>query len=304
MRPDVVVVVAPQGQLSAGIGQAVEDLLVQAFVAQAAIEGLDVAVLLRLAGIDVMPFDAVLVGPLQDRLAGELGSVVADEASRFAVDANQGVKFSRHSGPRYAGVGNQGQVLAAAIVVDRQNAELAAYPDRVRQEVQGPALFRLQRHRHWCPTAACPFAATPAAPGQTFFPVDAVDLLFVHDHAFALQHDAHTPIPEATPLLGDLVHLLTDFRVIGRPLTPHSLRIDTDQDAGPALRDRMTLHRPQNRVPPRHRCRQGFPNRSFRTTLSNIASASRRFSFAFSSSSCFSRFASDRSIPPYLAFSL
>ena len=68
MRPDVVVVVAPQGQLSAGIGQAVEDLLVQAFVAQAAIEGLDVAVLLRLAGIDVMPFDAVLVGPLQDRL--------------------------------------------------------------------------------------------------------------------------------------------------------------------------------------------------------------------------------------------
>jgi len=79
MRPDVVVIVAPQGQLSAGIGQAVEDLLVQAFVAQAAIEGLDVAVLLRLAGIDVMPFDAVLVGPLQDRLAGELGSVVSAE---------------------------------------------------------------------------------------------------------------------------------------------------------------------------------------------------------------------------------
>lgn len=38
MRPDVVVVVAPQGQRAAGIGQAVEDLLVEALVAQAAVE--------------------------------------------------------------------------------------------------------------------------------------------------------------------------------------------------------------------------------------------------------------------------
>jgi hypothetical protein len=29
MRPDVVVVVAPEGQLAAGIGQAVEDLFVK-----------------------------------------------------------------------------------------------------------------------------------------------------------------------------------------------------------------------------------------------------------------------------------
>ena len=38
MRPDVVVVVAPEGQRPAGVGQAVEDLLVQAFVAQATVE--------------------------------------------------------------------------------------------------------------------------------------------------------------------------------------------------------------------------------------------------------------------------
>ena len=115
---------------------------------------------------------------------------------------------------------------------------------------------------------------------------------------------SQAPIPEAATLLGDLVHLLTDFRVIGRSLAPHRLRIDTDQDAGPALRDRMILHRPQHCIPPLHRRRQGFPSRSFSTTLSSIASASRRLSFAFSSSSCFSRFASDRSIPPYLAFNL
>ena len=55
MGPDVVVVVAPEGQFAAGIGQAFEDFLVQAFVVQAAIERLDEAVLLGLARIDVVP---------------------------------------------------------------------------------------------------------------------------------------------------------------------------------------------------------------------------------------------------------
>jgi len=38
MRPDVVVIVAPEGQRSAGVGQAVEDLFVEAFIAEAAVE--------------------------------------------------------------------------------------------------------------------------------------------------------------------------------------------------------------------------------------------------------------------------
>lgn len=41
MGPDVVVVVAPEGQFAAAISQAVEDFLVQAFVAQAAVDGED-----------------------------------------------------------------------------------------------------------------------------------------------------------------------------------------------------------------------------------------------------------------------
>ena len=81
MPPDVVIVVAPGGELSPGISQAVEDLFVQAFIAQAAVEAFDVALLLRLARVDVLPFDAVLVGPLQDRLAGELGPIVTDNAA-------------------------------------------------------------------------------------------------------------------------------------------------------------------------------------------------------------------------------
>ena len=41
MRPDGVVVVAPEGDLAAGVVQGVEDLLVQQLVAQAAVEAFD-----------------------------------------------------------------------------------------------------------------------------------------------------------------------------------------------------------------------------------------------------------------------
>jgi len=57
--------VSPDRQLSAGIGQAAEDLLVEAFVALAGIEGLDEAILLRPARVNVVPFDAILVGPFR-----------------------------------------------------------------------------------------------------------------------------------------------------------------------------------------------------------------------------------------------
>jgi hypothetical protein len=47
-----------------------------------------------------------------------------------------------------------------------------------------------------------------------------------------------------------------------------------------------------------------FAATSFSMALSSIASASSFFSFAFSSSSAFSRLASETSSPPYLAFHL
>lgn len=54
---------ANNSQLAAGIGAAVEDFLIMAFVAQAAVEAFDVAVLLRLARVYVGPSNAVVVGP-------------------------------------------------------------------------------------------------------------------------------------------------------------------------------------------------------------------------------------------------
>ena len=52
VRPVIVLVMAPQGQLAASIGQGEEDFDVQAFIAQLAVEALNVAVLDRLARPD------------------------------------------------------------------------------------------------------------------------------------------------------------------------------------------------------------------------------------------------------------
>jgi hypothetical protein len=60
-------------------------------------------ILLRLAGIDVVPLDPDLSGPLQDRPAGELAPVVADDASRFAKEAHQRVQLACHPDARDAG---------------------------------------------------------------------------------------------------------------------------------------------------------------------------------------------------------
>ena len=169
----MVVVVASQGQLAAGISRAVDDFFVQAFIPQAGVEGLDVTILLRLAGIDVMLLDLVVIRPFQDGLAGELGAVVGDHASRFAVDPDQRIEFPRHSGPRDDGVGNQGKVLAA-VVIDCQNAEFPAGDESVGQEVQGPPLIRAKWQRHRVSAVPRAFATTASAHRQALFPIDAV----------------------------------------------------------------------------------------------------------------------------------
>ena len=136
MRPDVVVVIAPQGQLLAGIGETVEDLLIQAFIPQAAVEAFDQAVLLRLAGVDVMPGHAGIAGPFEDRGAGELGAIIADDAAGLAVNPDHRGQLSRHPCTRKAGIGDQRKVLSGAVVDDSQNAKLARRPEGVGDKIQ------------------------------------------------------------------------------------------------------------------------------------------------------------------------
>ena len=71
-----------------------EQVLVQAFVAQATIERFHEVILLRLARRDVMPLDAGVLTPGQDSMTGQLGSVVADHHARPPATLGNGGQFA------------------------------------------------------------------------------------------------------------------------------------------------------------------------------------------------------------------
>lgn len=76
MWPAPVVILLPFVKRVAGIGQRAEERLIQTFIAQLSIEAFDERVLLRLSWRNIVPTDANILNPFEDRHAGELGSIV------------------------------------------------------------------------------------------------------------------------------------------------------------------------------------------------------------------------------------
>ena len=84
-----VVVFHPGRDLDPGMSHAQEQRLVEQFVPHATVEALDVAILHRPSGRDVMPLHADLAAPCQHRIAGEFGAVVADDHAGLATPFDQ-----------------------------------------------------------------------------------------------------------------------------------------------------------------------------------------------------------------------
>ena len=80
VRSNLVVVTPPVGDDVAGLGERDEPMLVEALVAELAVEAFDVAVLRRAARFDQDVLDAVLLRPGDEGAAGELRPVVPSEA--------------------------------------------------------------------------------------------------------------------------------------------------------------------------------------------------------------------------------
>ena len=219
---DVVVIVSPEGQLPAGIVEAVENLLVQQIVAQAAIEWLDEGILLGLPRIELMPVHVVVVAPFQDRPAGKLCPVITDNACELAKDPDQRLQCPRNLCARDGCVGHEAQVLAAAIIFHCQNVEPARCPERVGQEVRRPSFTRSQRFWHRCPRATRTFAAPSSSDTELLVRVEAIQLLVVHDHPFVLQYHADLAVAKSATLGCDGVHLFAYLRVKAASVKPES----------------------------------------------------------------------------------
>src|SRR3546814_5865180 len=98
--------------------------LVEQFVAHAAVEALDVAVLHWSSRSDVVPLHADLPAPCQHGITGELRAVVADDHAGLATPGDQPGQLAHDTAPRDRGVGHRCQALPGHVIEDRKSTRL------------------------------------------------------------------------------------------------------------------------------------------------------------------------------------
>ena len=141
MSSAVVVVLLPVGDHDPGLGQGPEDVDVEAFVADPAVERLDVAVAPGLAGWDERQPDP-FAGPVGHRLAGEFGAVVAAQHGRVATRRGEAVEFVDEDVGGDGAVDEAAEAFAGVFVDDGDDLDRAAVGGGVELEVDGPDLVR------------------------------------------------------------------------------------------------------------------------------------------------------------------
>ena len=200
-----IVVQAPLFDDLPRVAEAAEPVLVEALVAQAAVEALDEGVLHRLARRDEAQAYAALVGPLVQRPARHLRPVVHDDLLRLGASAgDHPVQHPRHALARDRGVDLDGQRLPRVGVDHGQQLQPPPRRGGVRDEVQAPDLVRSARRLARSATlAGQPFALAPAQ-RQPFFSIQPVYPLVVHHHALPSEQHVQPPVAEALPQGGQL----------------------------------------------------------------------------------------------------
>ena len=158
MRPVVVVVIAEGFDQITGMVEVEELVFVEAFVAELAVEALDVGVLGGFSRGDEAMLDLALMGPAFQGQAGKLRPVVGEQAGRPASQFGDAVEHPRHPRTGQRGVGLDPEAFAGVVVDDREQPQRAAVHQPVVDEVQAPAFIGLDRCRR-----------SERAPGQALF---------------------------------------------------------------------------------------------------------------------------------------
>lgn len=280
-----------------------EQRLVEEFVPHSPVEGLAEAVLHRTTRRDVVPLDADLLRPEQDGVRGELRSVVADDELRLAVPGDERRQFAGHPPARDRSIWDRGEALFFHVVDDVEHAEPLPGRHLIVNEVERPTGIGARFDDHRRTGSDGPLAAAAPANRQTFLAVEPLGPLVVHDVSLLPQQNVQAPIAEPPPLGRQFPQTTTQQGVVVPPGAGADGRsVGTGDGTRPPLADVVLAQDVGDGFPNGGGRHHFFASRSFRTEASRMASANRRFSLAFSSSSAFRRFASETSMPPNFAF--
>ena len=122
---------------------------------------------------------------------------------------------------------------------------LPATSERIGRKVDGPALVRALRGRHWSPCSQRTLAPAAFAHHQPFLAIEPVELLPVQHDALAPEHKVQAPVAEPPSLRSQFLQPLPEPRIV-RPLRDIAvgLRRQTDQPARTTLRVVSVFDRP------------------------------------------------------------
>jgi hypothetical protein len=236
MRSFGIVVDAPTFDYSASLGEAVKDLLIQAFVSKASVEALDECILRRLSRCNIVPFDASSTCPLQSRSRSQLGTIVGNQHQWYATPSDESVELAHDPFATDRSIDDQSQRFSREIIDDAQYPETPTPIDRIGYEVEAPSLIRALRDGQGCPGSCCPLAATSTSNRQLLFSIEPKQFLVIENEPFLLEEQAEPSVAEPPTFSRENAQPLTHLWRIRLRHTPNRLGIDFDQPAGAPMR--------------------------------------------------------------------
>lgn len=180
------------------------------------------------------------------------------------------------------GIRHSREALPSDVIDHVAHPEPPARNHLVMDEVQAPALVRQRQHRRRCPGPDSTLAAAPPPNRQTFLTIQPLSLLAVDHHALRAQPDMQAAVAEPASLVGHSAQLLAQgIVIIPNGTVAHALAIGIDDAARPPLAYPTARLEMSGSLPLRGGRHHLFDSKSFRATLSSIASASSCLSFTF-----------------------
>ena len=250
----VIVVHPPAIHNVPSLGQAQEQLAVEAFIPQFAVEALDVPVLPRASWFDEQRSDLFTPQPLLHGFRGELRSVVATKESRTTTNGEQVLQdFDNVSGREVAPSFDR-QAFPRVFVHHAQQTQSSATYRPVAHEVVAPDMVLAQRLVSM--TGIDTIAQSPAFSGFSadLKPLDLPQSMYsldVHTPAIFAKQRSDSTVAEPWPLQRQSMHLgyQAVFFLIDLPAIPLSGSRLPEDLADPTFGVSQSVPKNLNRLP-------------------------------------------------------
>ncbi|AKS16483.1 hypothetical protein AEA00_11460 [Xanthomonas campestris pv. campestris] len=179
-------------------------MLVEALVAELAVEAFDVGVLRGGTRLDQDVLDAMLLRPGNEGATGELGAIVGADRAWIATETRRLIEQAHYVSPADAVIHGNVHALASEVVDHGQALDAACVGQRIEHEVHAPGVVRHGGRQQFLPLTHRTLGLAPFAHLQLGFLVQAINLFVIHGWKLRAQQIMQSAIAEAAVGLGQL----------------------------------------------------------------------------------------------------